>query len=217
MTQEGRRLTAQQFEQMRQGRRYATMAAFLLETEIALTDSAISMFEILIGKAFRQGEALRDKQLLENATSATSALDFFVSFGEAIAAKRETGLSLDEGVNAIASWEQLMQAIAAGKAASRTPKDDDLIAYLPARYLRIRRFAAPFIGAFTFEGNRESPRLHQRGGANEGCREKPSSLLGGRLGARRARSGRRTLAQGNPSIRRLRASALNLFVTAIIH
>lgn len=91
MAQEGRRLTAQNFEQMRPGRRYATLAAFLLEMEMALTDAAIAMFEVLIGKSFRRAEAERDKQLLETATSATSALDFFVSFGEAIAAKRETG------------------------------------------------------------------------------------------------------------------------------
>lgn len=156
MAQEGRRLTAQNFEQMRPGRRYATLVAFLLEMEIALTDAAIGVFEVLIGKAFRQAEATRDKQLLENASSATSALDFFVSFGEAIAAKRETGLSLDEAVNAVASWEQLMQATEAAKAASRTRKDDDLIVYLPAQYMRIRRFAAPFLTAFTFEGNRQN-------------------------------------------------------------
>lgn len=156
MAQEGRRLTAQNFEQMRSGRRYATLVAFLLEMEIALTDAAIGMFEVLIGKTFRQAEAERDRQLLENASSAISALDFFVSFGEAISAKRETGLSLDEAVNTVSSWEQLMQATAAAKAASRTRKDDDLIAYLPAQYARIRRFAAPFLTAFTFEGNRQN-------------------------------------------------------------
>jgi len=156
MAQEGRRLTAQNFEQMRAGRRYATLVAFLLEMEIALTDAAIGMFESLIGKSFRQAEAARDKQMLENISSATSALDFFVSFGEAIAGKREAGLSLDEAVNAVASWEELMQATAAAKAASRTRKDDDLIAYLPAQYVRIRRFAAPFLASFTFEGNRQN-------------------------------------------------------------
>lgn len=156
MAQEGRRLTAQNFEQMRPVRRHATLVAFLLEMEIVLTDAAISMFEALIGKAFRQAEAIRDKKLLENAASATSALDFFVSFGEAIAAKRENGLSLDEAVNAVASWEQLIQATAAAKAASRTRKDYDLIAYLPAQYVRIRRFAIPFMAAFTFEGNRQN-------------------------------------------------------------
>lgn len=156
MAQEGRRLTAQNFEQMRPGRRYATLAAFLLEMEIALTDAAIAMFEVLIGKAFRRAEAERDKRLLETATSATSALDFFVGFGEAIAARRETDLSLDEAVNAVGGWEQLMRATAAAKAASRPRKDDDLIAYLPAQYMRIRRFAAPFLAAFTFEGNRQS-------------------------------------------------------------
>ncbi|HDF2330360.1 TPA: Tn3 family transposase [Morganella morganii] len=156
MAQEGRRLTAQNFEQMRPVRRHATLVAFLLEMEIVLTDAAISMFEALIGKAFRQAEAIWDKKLLENAASATSALDFFVSFGEAIAAKRENGLSLDEAINAVASWEQLIQATAAAKAASRTRKDDDLIAYLPAQYVRIRRFAIPFMAAFTFEGNRQN-------------------------------------------------------------
>jgi hypothetical protein len=78
MAQEGRRLTAQNFEQMRPGRRYATLAAFLLEMEIGLTDAAIAMLEVLIGKAFRQAENERDKQVLEKASSSISALDFFV-------------------------------------------------------------------------------------------------------------------------------------------
>jgi hypothetical protein len=88
MAQEGRRLTAQNFEQMRPGRRHATLSAFLLEMEIALTDATIAMFETLIGKSFRQAEAARDQQLLENASSATSLLDFFAGFGEAIAAQK---------------------------------------------------------------------------------------------------------------------------------
>ncbi len=83
MAQEGRRLTAQNFEQMRPGRRHATLAAFLLEAEIALTDAAITMFETLIGKSFRQAESLRDQKMLETATTASSALDFFARFGEA--------------------------------------------------------------------------------------------------------------------------------------
>lgn len=156
MAQEGRRLTAQNFEQMRPGRRHATLAAFLLETEIALTDAAIAMFETLIGKSFRQAESLRDQKMLETATTASSALDFFASFGEAIAAKRETGLSLDEAVTAIASWDELIQATASAKAARRARNDDDLIAYLPDQYVRIRRFAAPFLASFIFEGNRQS-------------------------------------------------------------
>jgi len=156
MAQEGRRLTAQNFEQMRPGRQHATLAAFLLETEIALTDATIAMFETLIGKSFRQAESLRDQKLLETATTASSALDFFASFGDAIAARRETGLSLDEAVTAVTSWEELIQATASVKAAKRTRADDDLIAYLPAQYVRIRRFAGPFLASFTFEGNRQN-------------------------------------------------------------
>jgi TnpA family transposase len=156
MAQEGRRLTAQNFEQMRPGRRHATLAAFLLEMEPALTDAAIGMFETLIGKSFRQAEAARDKQLLENASSAASALDFLASFGEAITAKREAGLSLDEAINAVTSWDELIQATASARIVTRTRNDDDLIAYLPAQYLRIRRFAAPFLSSFTFEGNRQN-------------------------------------------------------------
>lgn len=156
MAQEGRRLTAQNFEQMRPGRRHATLAAFLLETEIALTDATIALFETLIGKSFRQAESLRDQKLLETATTASAALDFFASFGDAIAARRETGLSLDEAVTAVTSWDELIQATASAKAAKRTRADDDLIAYLPAQYVRIRRFAGPFLASFTFEGNRQN-------------------------------------------------------------
>ncbi|BCK77795.1 transposase [Acetobacter aceti NRIC 0242] len=156
MAQEGRRLTAQNFEQMRPGRRHATLAAFLLETEIALTDATIAMFETLIGKSFRQAESLRDQKLLETATTASSALDFFASFGDAITARRETGLSLDEAVTAVTSWDRLIEATASAKAAKRTRADDDLIAYLPAQYARIRRFSGPFLASFTFEGNRQN-------------------------------------------------------------
>jgi TnpA family transposase len=156
MAQEGRRLTAQNFEQMRPGRRHATLAAFLLEMEIALTDAAIGMFETLIGKSFRQAEATRDKQLLESASSATSALDFFANFGEAITAQRESGLSLDEAVTTVTSWEELIQATASAKAVKRPRSEDDLITYLSAQYVRIRRFVTPFLASFTFEGNRRN-------------------------------------------------------------
>lgn len=141
---------------MRSGRRYATFVAFLLEMEIALTDAVIGMFEVLIGKSFRQAEAARDKQLLESASSATSALDFFSKFGEAITAQRESRLSLDEAVTTVASWEELIQATASAKAVKRFQNEDDLITYLPAQYVRIRRFSAPFLTSFTFERNRRN-------------------------------------------------------------
>jgi len=159
MALEGRRLTAQNFEQMRPGRRHATLSAFLLEMEITLTDAAIGMFEILVGKSFRQAEAARDQKLLEDASSTTSLLDFFAGFGAAIAAKREAGLSLDEAVIAITSWDELAQATALAKAVSSTRNNDDLIAYLGQYYGRIRRFAAPFIATFAFEGSSQSVHL----------------------------------------------------------
>lgn len=156
MAQEGRRLTAQNFEQMRPIRRHATLAAFLLEAEITLTDTAVAMFETLIGKSFRHAKSLRDQKMLETASTASSTLDFFARFGEAITARREAGLSLDEAVTAVTSWDELKQATASAKAAKRTSSDDDLIAYLPTQYVRIRRFAAPFLASFIFEGNRQN-------------------------------------------------------------
>lgn len=74
MAQEGRRLTAQNLEQMRSGRRHAILAAFLLEMEMALTDAAIAMFEALVGRAVRRAQSARDIRMQEDAGSAAKVL-----------------------------------------------------------------------------------------------------------------------------------------------
>lgn len=159
MAQEGRRLTAQNFEQMRPGRRHATLAAFLLEAEAELTDAAIGMFETLVAKSFRQAEAARDRQALENASSAAGVLAFFARFGQGVADRRDAGLSLDEAVTAVTSWDELVGATVTAQSVSRMRENDDSIAWLRQQHARVRGFAGPFIAAFAFEGTRHSARL----------------------------------------------------------
>ena len=154
MAQEGRRLTAQNFAQMRPSRRHATLAAFLHDTQTALTDAAIGMFEILVGRAFRQAEADREAHLTASVVAAAEALDFFAGFGDALVAHKGVGLSLDEAITTVATWEALARATAAAQANRQARHGDDTIAFLRRHHGRIRAFAAPFLTRFTFEAAR---------------------------------------------------------------
>lgn len=159
MAQEGRRLTAQNFEQMRPGRRHATLAAFLLETEAELTDAAIAMFETLVARSLRQAEAVRDREILETASAAIGVIAFFSQLGTGMVARRGAGLSLDEAVDGITSWGELADATSAARSIERLRKNDDLVGWVRPQHGRIRTFAVPFIAAFTFEGTRQSAGL----------------------------------------------------------
>lgn len=119
--QEGRRLTAQNFAQMRPGRRHATLAVFLRDTETALTDAAIGLFESLVGRAFQQAEADREAHLTVSVVAAADALDFFAGFGDALAASKGAGLSLDAAVTTVATWEALARAPATAQANRQGP------------------------------------------------------------------------------------------------
>jgi TnpA family transposase len=150
LAQEGRRLTAQNLEQMRPRRRHVTLAVFLLE---ALTDAAIGMFETLAGKTVRRAQSTRDLQLQKEAGSAANVLGFFASLGAALGTAHKTGHPLDQAVTALTTWEELAEATASAAALSGNGKSDNLLPFLRAEHARVRKFAAPFLAAFVFEGS----------------------------------------------------------------
>jgi hypothetical protein len=153
MAQEGRRLTAQNLEQMRPGRRHATLAAFLLEMEMALTDAAIGMFEALVGKTLRSAQSARETRLQDEAASMSAVLGFFADVGAALTAAREKERPLDDAVTTVTSWDELARATAAARALSGLGGKENLIPFLRDQHARVRKFAAPFLAAFSFEGS----------------------------------------------------------------
>lgn len=159
MAQEGRRLTAQNLEQMRPGRRHATLAAFLLEMEMALTDAAIGMFEVLVGKTMRRAQPAREVRLHEETTSMTSVLGFFASVGEALATAKEKARLVDDAVSAVTTWDELARATASAKVLSGMGNSDNLIPFFRDQHARVRKFSAPFLLAFTFEGSGQRAEL----------------------------------------------------------
>ncbi|WP_245613331.1 hypothetical protein [Skermanella stibiiresistens] len=56
MAREGKRLTAQAFQQMTTPRRRAVLVATVRELEADLTDAALSMFDGFVGRAWRRSE-----------------------------------------------------------------------------------------------------------------------------------------------------------------
>jgi hypothetical protein len=56
MAREGKRLTAQAFQQMTTPRRRAVLVATVRELEADLTDASLSMFDGFVGRAWRRSE-----------------------------------------------------------------------------------------------------------------------------------------------------------------
>ena len=91
LAREGRRYSAQALRKMSPPRRYAVLAATLLEVERDLTDAAVEMVDVLLGRALAAAKRRREEALAREADLRRDTFRLLVRLGEAARGRARTG------------------------------------------------------------------------------------------------------------------------------
>lgn len=98
-------------------RRLATLAAFVIERQAALTDLAISMFDRMLGTAHRRAETSRRARLLGEAEALAEVARNHLTLGRALVEAQRDGVALSKAVEGSLGWDRLSQPRGRGRGA----------------------------------------------------------------------------------------------------
>lgn len=151
MAREGKRLSAQTFQQMTAPRRRALLVATVRELEVDLTDAALAMFDGFVGRAWRRSEKRGAERTASLEQAGKERLDRLAYALDAGAVAHHDGKDAHAALIAMQSWEELALSAQQLRQLLR-PEPADLIANLDPDYAVFRHIGPRLLARFTFEG-----------------------------------------------------------------
>lgn len=141
-------MTAQHLTRLEGRRRLATLIAFAIEMEVALTDAAILMVEKMVGGMFRRADRTRSERLIDQARLFRDTARLHIRLGRALLDARGIGRNALALVDERIGWPALEQSLRAAEELIRPGEDglDEVV----ERYPAVRRFLPTFLAAFRF-------------------------------------------------------------------
>lgn len=141
-------MTAQHLTRLEDRRRLATLVAFAIEMEVALTDAAILMVEKMVGGMFRRADRTRSERLIDQARLFRDTAHLHIRLGRTLLDARSTGCNALTLVDERIGWPTLEQSLRAAEELTRPGEDglDEMV----ERYPAVRRFLPTFLAAFRF-------------------------------------------------------------------
>lgn len=153
IARDARVLHAREIRRLTVERRYATLTAFVIERQAAITDLAIDMFCKLIGSTRRKAEISRKERRLKDAEILDGVALDHLKLGEALVAARESGSDLSAAIAASIGWDGLIASMAAASSVVR-PDSSDEFDELVGRHKSLRKFGKLVFRAFVFRSFR---------------------------------------------------------------
>ncbi|ADZ72794.1 Transposase Tn3 (plasmid) [Polymorphum gilvum SL003B-26A1] len=153
IARDARILHAREIRRLTVERRHATLTAFVIERQAAITDLAIDMFCKLIGSTRRKAELSRKERRLKDAEILDGVALDHLKLGEALLAARENGSDLSSAIAASLGWDGLMASMAAASSVVR-PDNNDEFDELIERHKSLRKFGKLIFRTFSFRSFR---------------------------------------------------------------
>lgn len=158
IAKEARILHAREMLRFSADRRYATLTAFVIERQAAITDLAIDLFGKLLGSARRKAETSRKERLLAEARILASVAVDHVRLGNALMKARKTGSDLAAAIAETLGWDRLESSVAIASGLvhpDRHDEFDDLV----DRQKSLRAVARLVFAAFQFQSFRPGDQI----------------------------------------------------------
>ncbi len=148
-------VTAQHLRRLERRRRLATLVAFAIEMEAALTDAALVMVEKMVGSLFRRADRTRSERLLGTARLLKDTARLHARLGHLLVDARASGRNPIGAIGDRIGWDQLEHSIRFAEELTRSA--DDGLEEVVERYPAVRKFAPAFLAAFAFRGRPSPP------------------------------------------------------------
>lgn len=135
------------------GRRHATIVAQVIKLSQKSTDDAVTMFIKLIGRLFSQANNRKKQRQMNSRIETSKALRLFLDTIEALQTANDNDENAIEALDREIGWHRLLQ-MKLGLAAMVDDNDASPLTLAAEQYGNVRKYAACFLGTFTFHSTR---------------------------------------------------------------
>lgn len=159
--EDGKRFSAWRLGRFVDDRRtLSTLAAYLLEQHMHLTDQALLMHTQLAQQTMRRGENKRNRQFQKDSKAINRKLLQYVSVGKTLIQARKDRVDPYQALQAVIPWDEFVQSIAEAEELTR-PASFDELDEVGRHYQYIRRYSRVLWRSFEFEGDDTTLPLRQ--------------------------------------------------------
>lgn len=175
---EARILPARELLRFAPERRLATLVAFAIERQAALTDLAVEMFDKLVGTARRTADRRHEENLLAQAKALAVVARDHAALGRALLEARKAGGSLTDAVERALGWEGLAASVEVAESATGSGTEGDGIEEMIGRHTILRRAATVLFETFRFRSHRGRSLARGRRPAGRAASGQPAQARG---------------------------------------
>ncbi len=127
---------------------------FAREMEAVLTDATLTMFDKMLGAAFRRADRAHKDNLVDRARTLDASARVLLGMAKAMLAAKEKGEDQVSAVERSLGWERLKILVAVTESAVADSRPDNL-GEIVKRYASLRRMSPVIFGAFVFRSWKE--------------------------------------------------------------
>ena len=151
LADEGLRMTAQHLRDLTDHRRHAVLCAAIIKLENVLTDTALSMFDKLMGSVARKAARRSDERTLQSAREVRGHIQSLTKACRAVIAARESGADPFAAIDHDVGWQTFVRAVAEAATFAAPIAGGDKTELIE-KYPSIRMFAPALLETFQFRG-----------------------------------------------------------------
>lgn len=150
LAREGGRMTSQHLRDFEPLRRYATLAAMVLDMRATLLDEVIDLHDRFVGSLFSRAKRTHADRFQQSGKAINDKVRLYSQIGDALLEAKQSGGDPFAAIEEILPWELFRESVTEAKELSR-PNDFDYLGLVGEKYLSLRRYTPRLLEALTLK------------------------------------------------------------------
>ena len=130
-------------------RRYATLAALVMEGTATIIDEIIALHDQVLGKLFQTAKHRHQQQFQDSGKSINDQVRLYGRVGQALIEARNNGGDPFAAIESVLPWDAFATSVTEAQKLAQ-PEDFDFLHRISESYATLRRYASQFLNALTF-------------------------------------------------------------------
>lgn len=148
IAREGRQMTPQDLGKFEQNRRYATLAAVILELQATITDEIIDQNDRIIGSLFSKAKRSHEQQFQQSGKEINDKVRLLCRIGQALIQAKQAGADPFAAIEEVIPWDTFTKSVSEAQSLSQ-PENFDYLHFMGDNYSQVRRYAPAFLETLT--------------------------------------------------------------------
>ncbi|MDF5415606.1 Tn3 family transposase, partial [Vibrio parahaemolyticus] len=145
LAREGGQMTPKDLGKFEPQRRYATLAAVVLESTATVIDELVDLHDRILVKLFSGAKHKHQQQFQASGKAINDKVRMYGRIGQALIEAKQSGSDPFAAIEAVMPWDTFAASVTEAQTLAR-PADFDFLHHIGESYATLRRYAPQFLG-----------------------------------------------------------------------